>query len=107
MIQDHGETTRKLAAATAQAGLKPPPMAVGAAQSPLLAALQSAQGAAFDPMYWEQQALAHRAALVTQQNYATTGDTPAIRAVAQAAIPVVQSHLAMAEQMMKAAKPAG
>ena len=99
MIRDHAGTSRALADAATRAGLKPPPMAVGASQSPFLAALQSARGRAFDTLYWTQQALAHRSALTTEQAYAASGDTPAIRQAAAAAIPIIQSHLAMAGQM--------
>ena len=100
MIHDHGETSRALQEATMRAGLKPPPMAVGANQAPFLAALQSMRGPEFDKTYWRQQALAHRSALTVEQGYATDGDTPAIRQAAAAAIPTIQAHLAMAEQMV-------
>jgi len=99
MLRDHGQTSRALADATARAGLKPPPMAVGASQAPLLAALQSLRGRDFDRGYWRQQALAHRAALTVEQRYAAEGDTPALRQVAGAAVPIIQAHLAMAERM--------
>ncbi|WP_425229420.1 DUF4142 domain-containing protein [Sphingomonas sp.] len=99
MLRDHGRTAQALTAATARAGLKPPPMALGNDQSQMLAALQSQRGGDFDRTYWKQQALAHRAALVVQQRYAETGDTPAVRQAAAAAVPIVEEHLAMAERM--------
>lgn len=99
MIRDHGATSRALQDAAASAGLKPPPMQLGAGQTPLLAALQSARGREFDRLYWRQQALAHRSALTTEQQYAANGDVPAIRKAATAALPLIQAHLAMAEQM--------
>jgi putative membrane protein len=101
MIHDHGETSQKLSEAAMGTGLKPPPMAVGASQSPFLAALQSARGHDFDKTYWQQQALAHRSALITTQHYAERGDNTAIRDAATAAIPMIQRHLAMAEQMTR------
>lgn len=103
MIQDHGNTSLTLQQATARAGLEPPPKGLGAAQAPFLAALQSARGGEFDRMYWHQQALAHRSALVVEQRYAADGDTAAVRQVAAAAVPIIQAHLAMAEQMDGAA----
>ena len=99
MIRDHTGTSQALRDATARAGLRPPPMQVGAAQAPMLAALQSERGRDFDRVYWKQQALSHRSALVVEQGYAATGDTPAIRQTAAAAVPIIQSHLAMAERM--------
>jgi putative membrane protein len=101
MIHDHSETSRKVREAATSAGLKPPPMAVGASQSPFLAALQSAQGREFDKIYWHQQALAHRSALTTIQEYAETGDNPPLREIASATVPIIRRHLAMAEQMAK------
>lgn len=103
MIRDHGETGRTLLEATARAGLKPPPMAVGAGQAPLLGALQGLRGREFDEAYWRHQALAHRSALTVEQSYAAAGDDPAVRQAAVAAVPVIAAHLAMAEQML--AKP--
>jgi putative membrane protein len=100
MIRDHSQTSRTLQAAATQAGLKPPVMQVGAGQTMFLASLQSARGRDFDKTYWKQQALAHRSALVTEQQYAASGDAPAVRQAAQAAIPLIQAHLAMAEQMV-------
>ena len=102
MLRDHAQTSRTLAAATDRAGLKPPPKAIGTAQAPLLAALQSLRGQEFDRGYWRQQALAHRSALTAEQQYAATGDTPAIRQAAAAAVPMIQAHLATAERMSAA-----
>jgi len=104
MIRDHGKTSDALRDATAQAGLEPPPMAVGAAQSPFLASLQSARGRDFDKIYWQQQVLAHRAALTVTQQYAARGDVAAVRQTAMAAVPVIARHLAMAERMQAKAE---
>ena len=99
MIRDHEATGRALRDAAVRAGLALPSMGIGAGQAPFLAALQSEHGTDFDKTYWRQQVLAHRSALVTEQEYASGGDTPAIRAAAAAAVPSIQSHLAMAEAM--------
>ena len=99
MIRDHGQTGQALRDATTRAGVKPPLMQVGAGQASLLAALQSERGRDFDRVYWHQQALAHRSTLVIEQAYAATGDTSPLRQVAAAAVPIIQSYLAMAERM--------
>lgn len=99
MIHDHSVTGRILREATARAGLAPPPMVVGASQSPFLASLQSARGHDFDKIYWRQQALAHRSALTLTQQYATSGDVAAVRQAAAAAVPIIAKHLAMAGRM--------
>jgi len=96
MIHDHSETSRQLREATTRAGLKPPPMAVGSSLSPFLASLQSQRGAEFDKVYWQQQALAHRAALTVEQRYAADGDNPELRRTAAGAIPLIQAHLSVA-----------
>jgi putative membrane protein len=101
MIHDHGESSQRLRQAATSAGLTPPPMAVGASQSPFLAVLQSARGREFDKTYWQQQVLAHRSALTMIQHYAETGDAPPLREMASATVPVIRRHLAMAEQMAK------
>lgn len=99
MIRDHGETSHMLQDATERAGLQPPPVTVGAGQTMFLAALQSLRGREFDQAYWRQQMLAHSSALAVEQQYAATGDTPAIRQAAAAAVPLIRSHLAMAQQI--------
>ena len=68
-------------------------------RSDQLAALQGLRGREFDRAYWRHQALSHRSALVTEQGYAQSGDTPAVRQAAVAAVPLIQAHLAMAERM--------
>jgi putative membrane protein len=100
MIQEHTRTSQALQDATARAGLKPPPKTVGADQAPLLGALQGLRGPDFDRAYWKHQALGHRSALTETQKYATTGDNPAVRQAAQAALPIIQAHLQMAERMV-------
>ena len=103
MLQEHARTSNALIAAAKAANMEPPKLALDQGQSQMLAALQSARGKAFDMLYWRQQALAHRAALVTQQNYARDGDQPGLRQLATANAPVIQSHLGMAEQMRASA----
>ena len=39
-------------------------------------------------------------ALTMQQGYAASGDTPALRQGAAAAVPVIQGHLARAQQLL-------
>jgi putative membrane protein len=99
MIQDHQQTTQALAAATERAGVMPPPQGVSNDQAELLAALQSARGHDFDQVYAKQQALVHHAALAVEQQYASSGDTPAVKQAAAQAVPMIQMHLQMAEQL--------
>ena len=98
MLKDHAQLSQTLGQAAASAGVAPP-MIVGADQAPLLAALQSLNGANFDHAYWQHQALAHRSALTVTQDYATTGDSTPVRQAAASAVPIITAHLAMAKQM--------
>ena len=99
MIRDHEQMRNTLRNATVRAGLKPPPMGVGADQALMLSALQSQRGPDFDQTYVRHQALAHRSALTVEQAYAATGDDQTVRQAAAAATPTIASHLDMAEQM--------
>ena len=100
MLADHHRTSDALRQATQAAGLGPPPMGVGADQAPLLASLQSMRGPEFDKTYWKHQALGHRSTLTVTQRYAASGDTPAVRQAAAAAVPIISAHLADAERMV-------
>ncbi|NIJ09480.1 putative membrane protein [Sphingomonas vulcanisoli] len=102
MIDAHRKTSADLRAAVSAAGLNPPKPGMSGEQSMFLAALQSQRGTEFDKVYIKQQALAHRAALAVEQAYAASGDNAAIRKVAAAAVPVITSHLQMADQMQAA-----
>jgi putative membrane protein len=99
MIDAHTKTSQALTEAASRAGLKPPAKAMSSDQAAMLSALQSLRGPEFDRMYARQQALAHRAALTTEQNYAASGDQSDVRSAATSAVPIITSHLQMAEQL--------
>jgi putative membrane protein len=98
MIQAHGRTSEQIRRAVAASGLEPPRRGISGDQSMFLAALQSARGAAFDKLYFRQQLLAHRAALAVVGDYAAMGTDAAVRQAAGAIVPVISSHLEMAER---------
>ena len=62
-------------------------------------------GPAFDMAFKNAQITAHQAALQLHQNYAASGDVPALRAVAGQAVPIIQMHLNQA-QMLNVSPPA-
>ena len=99
MIAEHRQTSAALQDAAARSGLTAPPMSLSSDQSQLLASLQSLRGREFDQAYARHQALAHRSALTVEQGYAQNGDTPALKATAAAATPIIAAHLQMAEQL--------
>jgi len=99
MIQDHTSTAEALRQATATSGLPPPPMGLSEDGRKFLAELQSLRGPDFDKAYARQQVLAHDQALTVEQGYASQGPDPNVRKAAQSALPTVQHHLEMAQQM--------
>lgn len=106
MIEHHSRTRADLAKAAAAAGAPAPPETVSGDQQRMLGALQSLTGPDLDRAYITQQVNAHESALVTQQAYAATGDSPPLKAAAAAAVPIIQGHLDQARQL-KAALPTG
>ena len=100
MVTHHTQTTQQLYAAAKAAGMirthdwmLPPPMQA------MMDDLQNASGAEFDRLYMRQQVGAHEMALALHRNYSARGDTPALRAVAAAAAPIVQQHLVRAQEI--------
>jgi putative membrane protein len=102
MINEHGRTSQALKQAAAASGLPPPPEVMGGDQSRWLASLQGLTGPEFDRAYMRQQVLAHTEALVVQQSYAQAGKDPNLRRAAQSAVPLIQSHLQMAQKLAQA-----
>lgn len=94
MVEQHSRSTEKLKAAAAKASpaITPAP-ALTAEQQSNLAALQGADGAAFDTTYKTQQVQAHEKALALVQGYAGTGDVAPLKAFAGEAEKIVQAHL--------------
>jgi len=98
MIDHHSQTTRQLMAAAQASGVAPTPSLMPM-QAQMIANLQQPSGASFDRMYMMQQVQAHQMALALHSNYARDGDTPALRATASAAVPIITQHLARARQI--------
>jgi putative membrane protein len=93
MVDHHQMTTQKVTAAAKQAGLNPPPPTLMPMQVQMLDQLRAASAADFDRTYLSQQLDAHQKALGLHKNYAAKGDTPALRAAASEAVPIVSRHL--------------
>ena len=94
----HTQTTQQLAAAAQASGGMPPPLLLPMHQQ-MLAQLQSASGSGFDRLFVNQQVTAHEMALALHRNYASAGDTPALRQTAAAAVPIITQHLQQARQL--------
>jgi putative membrane protein len=100
MVEHHTDSTNKLKAAGAKANpaIAPSP-ALTAEQEANLAALRSAEGAAFDTAYKTQQVAAHEKALAIVKGYAASGEVPELKAFASDAQKVVQAHLTKIQGM--------
>jgi putative membrane protein len=106
LITDHTRTTQLLMAAAQQAGLTPPPPMLLPEDQALLDQIRSAPAGSFDVAFRDVQATAHQKALALHQNYAASGDVPALRTVAAGAVPVIQGHLSHAQTLSVASTPA-
>jgi putative membrane protein len=98
LIADHTRLSQAMAAAAISARLNPPAPALLPAQQAMLDQLRaSGSGTPFDLAYQQAQIQAHQNALALMQNYAASGDVPALRAAAAQAIPTIQMHLQQAQ----------
>jgi putative membrane protein len=108
LIADHTRLSQAMGAAAMSARLQPPAPALLPPQQAALDQLRaSGSGMAFDVAFQQAQIQAHQDALTLMQNYAASGDVPALRAAAGQAIPTIQMHLQQAQmlQVVTAAPP--
>jgi putative membrane protein len=106
LIADHTAMGQQVAAAATAAGLSPPAPALLPAEQATLDQLRAAgTGASFNLAFLQAQITAHQQAIQLMQNYAANGDVPALRTVASGAIPVMQKHLQMAQELAEAPPP--
>jgi putative membrane protein len=106
LIADHTRSTQMVVAAAQSAGLTPPPPVLLPADQAMLDQLRAAgTGPAFDMAFRDIQIQAHQKALALHQNYAASGDVPALRATAAQIVPVVQMHLQQLQGMTMAPPP--
>jgi putative membrane protein len=99
LLTHHTQTTQQLMAAAAAAGLPPITPQLMPMQVAMLERLQRESGSDFDRVFIREQVPAHEMALALHDNYAMSGDTPALRQVAATARPLVEQHLMQARQM--------
>jgi putative membrane protein len=106
LVADHTRTTQLLMSTAQSAGITPPPPSLLPDQQAMLSQLQAAgSGPGFDMAFKNAQIAAHQQGLQLHQNYAASGDVPALRAVAGQAVPIIQMHLNQA-QMLNVSPPA-
>jgi putative membrane protein len=106
MINDHTRLGQAMGAAATSAGVTPPAPALLPPQQAALDQLRAAgSGPSFDMAYQQAQISGHQEALTLFQNYAASGDVPAIKAAASQAIPTIQMHLNQAQMLQTAPPP--
>lgn len=106
LVTDHTQSTQMLMAAAAAARLPAMTPALLPQHQALLDQERAAgSGYAFDQAFQQAQIQAHQQALTLHQNYATSGDVPALRNAAAQIVPVVQRHLQMAQSLQLMAPP--
>jgi putative membrane protein len=106
LIADHTRLGQTVGAAATSAGLSPPPPTLLPPQQAMLDQLRAAgSGPSFDMAYQQAQISAHQQAIQLMQNYAASGDVPALRTVASQAIPTMQMHLQQAQALSVAPPP--
>jgi putative membrane protein len=100
LIAHHQQTTATLMQAAQSAGLTPPPPMLMPQHQAMLDQLRAAgSGPSFDQAFKTAQIPAHQQALELHQNYANSGDVPALRQAAASAVPIIQQHLAAAQNL--------
>lgn len=105
LIADHTRMSQAMAGAAASAGIPAPAPTLLPEQQAALDQLRAAgTGPNFDMAFRQAQIAAHQGALGLMQNYAASGDVPALRTAAQQAIPTIQMHLQQA-QILNVAPP--
>lgn len=106
LIADHSRSTQMLVSAAQAAAIAPPPPAILPHHQAMLDQLRAAgSGPNFDMAFQQVQIQAHQEALQLHQNYAASGDVPALRATAGQIVPVVQMHLQHLQSMNVAPPP--
>ena len=90
MIEAHKGTSAQLSLAGRRLNLLPS-ATLGAAEQAMLDALQAS--GSFDADYVRDQRIVHQQAIALDSAFAASGDSPTLRPVAAAALPIEQRHL--------------
>lgn len=93
MIDHHTKMANEMKAALKAANIAEPPPTLDDRRQGMLNNLKAAGDTDFDGAYLHQQLAAHLEALTLHKTYASRGDNAALKALAEKAQPVVQSHI--------------
>jgi putative membrane protein len=102
LATDHTQDFGNLKTAAQQANLTVPDAIDAAHNKSLIDPFQKLKGAAFDHKYAQEMVAGHTKALEVYKKEAADAENPAIKSYAEAAIPVLEKHLAGAKDLEKA-----
>jgi putative membrane protein len=105
MIDHHTRTSQDLMTVATQARLTPPPPQMLPPQMAALDRVRAAPPGEFDSVYKREQIAGHQEALSLHRSYAAQGDKPALRDLATRTVPIIESHLAQAQNLPDYAPP--
>ena len=107
IISEHDNLSGKLKAIVADMNNIRLPTALDAAHQQQLGQLRSLDGAAFERQYRISQIDGHRTAIKLFQGYANDGTQPALKALAQSSVPILEKHLHAAENLPRPSATVG
>ena len=99
IITDHTRMSNMMMSTARSNNLPPPPMGLAQHHAAMLQRLQAAPAQGFDAAFRAEQIAAHEEALGLHRGYAEDGDHPALRGLAQQAIPAIEMHLQHAQTL--------
>jgi putative membrane protein len=100
MITDHGKISDELAPLAKSANIAVP-TALDSAHQKMLDQLTAAKGDDFAKLYHDDQVTAHKEAESLFERYSKGGQNPQLKSLAAKALPIIQDHLKMAQDLDK------
>ena len=102
MIVDHGKTTAKLEDLIDSGKVKAkPPTVLDNSHQSMLDKLKSLSGADFEKEYHDDQVSGHKDAVDLFKRYSKGGTNPDLKQFADSALPTIEHHLDMAQDLDK------
>jgi putative membrane protein len=98
MVTDHTKTSNELKAKTQQANVSVP-SEMSSSQQRMIEKLRGLEGNDFSKQYADDQVTAHKDAVSLFERYGKGGDSAELKAWATGALPTLQHHLEMAQQL--------
>jgi putative membrane protein len=104
MVKDHTKAGEDFKAALSQGDMTSATPETTSPEASMLKELQDASGDSFQMKYIDMQAKAHSEAVALFQNYAQSGDDPALKEFAKKTLPVLQQHERHVKELLAADK---